>query len=107
MLALFSVEYTKQQDPHLLMTGIYDASCTRFDNMLVAMSPDAYITAITMGKSVCLFNTENGSLEEMLEEVHGGEMNIDVNNIPRCPTELIRTHLRMDIGQITLSCSDH
>ncbi|XP_020894686.1 transducin beta-like protein 2 isoform X2 [Exaiptasia diaphana] len=65
------VEYIKKEDPHLLLTGIYDASCNVFDNMLIAMSPDAYVTAISMGRSLALFNTENGNLEEFLEDVHG------------------------------------
>ena len=66
------VEFTKKQDPHLLITGIYDASFNIYDNMLISMSPDAYVTAITMGRSVVLFNTENGHLEEILQDVHGG-----------------------------------
>jgi len=37
------------------------------------MSPDAYVTAISMGRSLALFNTENGNLEEFLEDVHGGK----------------------------------
>ncbi|XP_031553356.1 transducin beta-like protein 2 isoform X2 [Actinia tenebrosa] len=65
------VEYSKQEDPHLLLTGIYDASCNVYENMLIAMSPDAYVTAISMGRSLALFSTENGNLEEFLEEVHG------------------------------------
>ena len=68
----FPVEYSKQEDPHLLLTAIYDASCNVYENMLIAMSPDAYVTAISMGRSLALFNTENGNLEELLEEVHGG-----------------------------------
>lgn len=65
------VEFTKKQDPHLLITGIYDASFNIYNNMLISMSPDAYVTAITMGRSVVLFNTENGHLEEILQDVHG------------------------------------
>ncbi|XP_032242349.2 transducin beta-like protein 2 isoform X5 [Nematostella vectensis] len=65
------VEYTKQQDPALLMTGIYDASCNMYDNMLISISPDAYVTAISMGRCIALFNTENGNLEELLQDVHG------------------------------------
>ncbi|XP_074635815.1 transducin beta-like protein 2 isoform X3 [Acropora palmata] len=65
------VEFTKKQDPHLLITGIYDASFNIYDNMLISMSPDAYVTAITKGRSVVLFNTENGHLEEILQDVHG------------------------------------
>ena len=38
------------------------------------MSPDAYVTAVAMGRSVGIFNTENGNLEELLEEVHGGNI---------------------------------
>ncbi|XP_078362691.1 transducin beta-like protein 2 isoform X2 [Oculina patagonica] len=68
------VEYTKKQDPHLLITGIYDASFGVYNNMLISMSPDAYITAVAMGRSLGIFNTENGSLEEMLEEVHGDDI---------------------------------
>lgn len=42
--------------------------------MLISMSPDAYVTAVAMGRSVGVFNTENGNLEELLEEVHGGNL---------------------------------
>lgn len=69
------MEYTKKQDPHLLITGIYDASFGVYNNMLINMSPDAYVTAVAMGRSVGIFNTENGNLEELLEEVHGGNIN--------------------------------
>lgn len=68
------VEYTKKQDPHLLITGIYDASFGVYNNMLISMSPDAYVTAVAMGRSVGIFNTENGNLEELLEEVHGDDI---------------------------------
>lgn len=54
------------------MTGIYDASFGVYNNMLISMSPDAYVTAVAMGRSIGIFNTENGNLEELLEEVHGG-----------------------------------
>lgn len=40
--------------------------------MIISMSPDAYVTAVAMGRSLGIFNTENGNLEELLEEVHGG-----------------------------------
>ena len=71
------VEFSKKQDPHLLVTGIYDASFGVYNNMLIHMSPDAYVTAIAMGMSVGIFNTENGNLEELLEDVHGGKRNSD------------------------------
>lgn len=47
--------------------------------MLIAMSPDAYVTAISMGRSLALFNTENGNLEEFLEDVHGGIKTLNVS----------------------------
>lgn len=68
------VEFTKKQDPHLLMTGIYDASFGVYNNMLISMSPDAYVTAVAMGRSIGIFNTENGNLEELLEEIHGDDI---------------------------------
>ncbi|XP_022783893.1 transducin beta-like protein 2 [Stylophora pistillata] len=68
------VEFTKKQDPHLLITGIYDASFGVYNNMLISMSPDAYVTAVAMGRSIGIFNTENGNLEELLEEVHGDDI---------------------------------
>ena len=68
------MEFTKKQDPHLLITGIYDASFGVYNNMLISMSPDAYVTAVAMGRTLGIFNTENGNLEELLEEVHGGNM---------------------------------
>lgn len=79
------MEFTKKQDPHLLITGIYDASFNVYDNMLINMSPDAYVTAITMGRSVGIFNTENGHLEEFLEDVHGGKASVEYDLVSGFP----------------------
>ena len=82
------------------MTGIYDASCAVYNNMLIAMSPDAYVTAIAMGRSIGLFNTENGSLEEFLEDVHGGtcseETKIENSNSLHCLNSIYRSFLTVD-----------
>ena len=67
----FSVEYKKGQDPSLLMTGVYSG---HHNNMFIGISPDAYVVAITMGRSIGVFNTTTGELEELLENVHSGEL---------------------------------
>ena len=52
------------------MTGVYEGS---YSNMFIALSPDAYVVAISMGRSIGVFSTNTGQLEEMLEDVHSGE----------------------------------
>ncbi|XP_028396742.1 transducin beta-like protein 2 isoform X2 [Dendronephthya gigantea] len=65
------VEYNKGQDPSLLMTGVYSG---HHNNMFIAISPDAYVVAISMGRSIGVFNTTTGELEEMLENVHSDDI---------------------------------
>lgn len=67
------MEYKKGQDPSLLMTGVYSG---HHNNMFIAISPDAYVVAISMGRSIGVFNTTTGQLEEMLENVHSGESSV-------------------------------
>ena len=68
----FLVEYKKGQDPSLLMTGVYSG---HHSNMFIAISPDGYVVAISMGRSIGIFNTTTGELEELLENVHSGKWN--------------------------------
>jgi hypothetical protein len=65
------VEYKKGQDPALLITGVYSG---HHNNMFVAISPDGYVVAVSMGRSIGTFNTTTGELEEMLENVHSGQI---------------------------------
>ena len=60
--------------------------------MLISMSPDAYVTAVAMGRSVGIFNTENGNLEEQLEEVHGGNIT-ETSLAPGFPLLWYLTHV--------------
>ena len=52
------------------MTGVYEGS---YKNMFIAISPDAYVVAISMGRSIGVFTIATGQLEEMLENVHTGK----------------------------------
>ena len=52
------------------MTGVYEG---HHNNMFIAIAPDAYVVAISMGRSIGVFDSTTGQLEEMLENVHSGE----------------------------------
>ena len=65
------MEYKKGQDPTMLITGVYSG---HHNNMFIAISPDGYVVAISMGRSIGIFNTTSGELEELLENVHSGKL---------------------------------
>nr|XP_060612708.1 transducin beta-like protein 2 [Anolis sagrei ordinatus] len=61
------VEYKKQQDPYLLLTG----KCTAEAPCRIALSPDARAVAISSRTNIALYNTRQGEEEERFEGVHG------------------------------------
>ncbi|XP_028662773.1 transducin beta-like protein 2 [Erpetoichthys calabaricus] len=73
------VEYKKQQDPYLLMTGNY----TVVEPCHIALSPDARVVAISCGNDMALYNTEDGKLEEEFHNVHSediSDLRFDINS---------------------------
>lgn len=42
--------------------------------MFISMFLDVYVMVVVMGWFVGIFNIENGNLEELLEEVYGGNI---------------------------------
>lgn len=61
------VEYKKQQDPYLLLTG----KCEVTEPCHIALSPDAHVAAISCGTSIIVYNTRRGEEEERFVGVHG------------------------------------
>ncbi|XP_030847807.1 transducin beta-like protein 2 [Strongylocentrotus purpuratus] len=60
------VEYAKQQDPYLLLTGQYPHS----GPCLIALSPDAYSVAIAQGTEIWLYSANAKQEEEHFQDVH-------------------------------------
>lgn len=63
------MEYKKGEDPVLLSTGYFSG---HHNEMLITISPDAYIVAISMSRSIGVFDTVTGELVELLENIHSG-----------------------------------
>uniref|UniRef100_A0A6J0UHM5 Transducin beta-like protein 2 n=1 Tax=Pogona vitticeps TaxID=103695 RepID=A0A6J0UHM5_9SAUR len=61
------VEYKKQQDPYLLLTG----KCAVTEPCRIALAPDARSLAISSRTSIFVYNTQQGEEEERFEGVHG------------------------------------
>ncbi|XP_027525743.1 transducin beta-like protein 2 [Corapipo altera] len=61
------VEYKKQQDPYLLLTG----QCSVPEPRLIALSPDGRAVAVAGGTDIAVYNTRRGEEEERLQGVHG------------------------------------
>eukprot|EP00076_Gallus_gallus_P027914 XP_015151387.1 transducin beta-like protein 2 [Gallus gallus] len=61
------VEYKKQQDPYLLLTG----RCEVAEPCRIALSPDAHVVAISCSTTIVVFNTRRGEEEERFVGVHG------------------------------------
>ncbi|NXM35931.1 TBL2 protein, partial [Oxyruncus cristatus] len=61
------VEYKKQQDPYLLLTG----QCSVPEPRLIALSPDGRAVAVAGGTDIAVYNTRRGEEEEQLLGVHG------------------------------------
>lgn len=68
------VEYAKQQDPYLLLTGLYPHS----GPCLIALSPDAYSVAIAQGTEIWLYSADAKQEEEHFQDVHSRESIISV-----------------------------
>ncbi|NXM70600.1 TBL2 protein, partial [Serilophus lunatus] len=61
------VEYKKQQEPYLLLTG----RCAVPEPRRIALSPDGRAVAIAGGADIALHGTRHGTQEELLVGVHG------------------------------------
>ncbi|PKK18777.1 MLX interacting protein-like, partial [Columba livia] len=61
------VEYKKQQDPYLLLTG----KCEVTEPCRIALSPDARVVAVSSGTDIVVYNTRRGEEEERFLAVHG------------------------------------
>ncbi|KAJ6655691.1 hypothetical protein lerEdw1_004744 [Lerista edwardsae] len=73
------VEYKKQQDPYLLLTG----KCQVLEPCRVALSPDARTVAVSSSTSIFVYGTRRGEEEERFEGVHGEhitDLAFDVNS---------------------------
>uniref|UniRef100_A0A8C3SFC8 Transducin beta like 2 n=2 Tax=Chelydra serpentina TaxID=8475 RepID=A0A8C3SFC8_CHESE len=73
------VEYKKQQDPYLLLTG----KCEVMEPCRIALSPDARVLAISSSTSITVYNTRRGEKEEHFVNVHGEyitDLAFDVNS---------------------------
>ncbi|XP_005986922.1 transducin beta-like protein 2 [Latimeria chalumnae] len=64
------VEYKKQQDPYLLLTG----KCEVTEPCRIALSPDARVVAISSGTSITVYSASTGEEEEAFTNVHGEEI---------------------------------
>ncbi|XP_043910055.1 transducin beta-like protein 2 [Protopterus annectens] len=73
------VEYKKQQDPYLLLTGKWDGNTP----CRIALSPDARVVAIASGINIFVYNTKTAEKEEEFINVHSVEiadLAFDVNS---------------------------
>ncbi|XP_038058199.1 transducin beta-like protein 2 [Patiria miniata] len=61
-----NVEYNKNQDPYLLLTGNYDHT----GPSMLALSPDAHSLAIAAGSKIWVFDSATGEEKETFEDVH-------------------------------------
>ncbi|NWT10900.1 TBL2 protein, partial [Vireo altiloquus] len=60
------VEYKKQQDPYLLLTG----QCALPEPCCIALSPDSRTVAVAGGTDIVVYNTRRGEEEERFLGVH-------------------------------------
>ncbi|XP_029468898.1 transducin beta-like protein 2 [Rhinatrema bivittatum] len=73
------VEYKKQQDPYLLLTG----KCEVTEACRIALAPDARVVAISSGSNIIVYSTQKGEKEEEFLNVHGEEISdlaFDINS---------------------------
>ncbi|XP_078535699.1 transducin beta-like protein 2 [Lissotriton helveticus] len=72
------VEYKKQQDPYLLLTGKFEV----MEPCRIALSPDARVVAISSGSNITVYNASKGEKEEEFCNVHSEaitDLAFDVN----------------------------
>jgi len=67
-----NVDYLKGQDAYLLHTGRYQSVVDEGITAHIALSPDYFIVAISLGQSIQLYNALTQELEELLQDVHQG-----------------------------------
>ncbi|XP_043820021.1 transducin beta-like protein 2 isoform X1 [Dromiciops gliroides] len=87
------VEYKLQQDPYLLLTGLYDEAATM--PCILALSPDAQVLALASSNNIRLYNTKRGEEEENFYKVHGervAEMTFDTTGrfLASCGDKVVR-----------------
>uniref|UniRef100_A0A8D0GX07 Transducin beta like 2 n=1 Tax=Sphenodon punctatus TaxID=8508 RepID=A0A8D0GX07_SPHPU len=64
------VEYKKQQDPYLLLTG----KCEVMEPCRISLSPDARAVAISSSTSIYVYSASRGEEEEHFISVHGEQI---------------------------------
>lgn len=69
---LFSVEYEKGEDPHLLMTGTWDNTTPAS----LALSPNAEVLVIAHGSSISFYSTITGALDTTIQDIFVGNYSI-------------------------------
>ena len=63
-----AVQYTKKEDPKLLVTGKVSSS----GDAHVSLAPDARVVAVAVNMSIHVFSTASGEQLETLDSVHRG-----------------------------------
>ena len=66
------MDYLKGQDAYLLKTGSF-VPPSEGVSVHVALTPDTFTVALSVGRSISLYNTNTCNCEEELEDVHPGE----------------------------------
>ncbi|XP_074045528.1 transducin beta-like protein 2 [Macrotis lagotis] len=87
------VEYKHQQDPYILLTGLYNEATTM--PCILALSPDAQVLALASSNNIRLYNTKRGEEEETFNKVHGervSEMTFDTTGqfLASCGDKAVR-----------------
>ena len=63
------MNYLKGQDSYLLHTGHFTTAT--FDTSVhIALSHDYFTVALSLGRSILLYNTNQENLEEVIENIH-------------------------------------
>ncbi|XP_044142988.1 transducin beta-like protein 2 [Bufo gargarizans] len=73
------VEYKKQQDPYLLLTGKWSGK----EPCRIALSPDGRTVAIASVCDITVYNSQTGAIEEEFKSVHAAVISalaFDINN---------------------------
>lgn len=65
---VFTVEFEKGEDPHILLTGTWNTANTA----KLALSPNTEVLAIAHGSSLSFYSTIDGSLDNTIEDIFLG-----------------------------------
>lgn len=65
---VFSVEYEKGEDPHVLMTGTWDVATPAS----LVLSPNADVLVIAHGSSISFYSTITGALDTTIDDIFLG-----------------------------------